>query len=425
MPVTVIESTSEFITLQITIPLRQSFLDTEETIQAVLNETGAIASGEALKQLDTDGSALVMGGMNWSSKGKLPKTYQTPYGTVEVCRHVYQTSAGGETLCPLETNARIILTSTPRFAKQIAHKYAEMSSVRVVEDLRENHGRMVHRSFVQTLAEAVGQIALLKEEDWHYQTPKVPVEITTVSLGVDGTCLLLCEDGFRQTMVGTISLYDALGERQHTTYVAAAPEHGRETFLERMRREIEHVKRLYPQAHYQGLADGAPENWIFLEPLTDTQVLDFFHATQYLDNVAKALHPRNQAYQKGWMDEHCHSLKHEVGAAQRLLAEMETIVPQRVSHSVRQGLQDAITYFRNHHHQMHYAEALACQLPIGSGVTEAACKVIVKARLCGSGMKWKERGAGIVLSLRTLSYSQGRWQQFWSKISRYGVTLPK
>ncbi len=45
-------------------------------------------------------------------------------------------------------------------------------------------------------------------------------------------------------------------ERQHTTYIAAAPEHGRDTFLARMQREVEQVKRLYPQAHYQGLADG-------------------------------------------------------------------------------------------------------------------------------------------------------------------------
>jgi hypothetical protein len=425
MSATIIESNGERVTLQITIPLSQSFLETEETIQSVLNEAGSIASGEALKQYDTNGRAIEIGGMKWTSKGQMPKTYQTPYGTVEVLRHVYQSSAGGKTFCPLEVDARIIITSTPRFAKQIAHKYAEMSSVRLVEDLRENHGREVHRSFVQTLAEAVGTIALLKEEDWHYQTPKLAVEIATVSIGVDGTCLLLCEDGFRQTMVGTISLYDWAGERQHTTYVAAAPEYGRETFLGRMEREIEHIKHLYPDAHYQGLADGAPENWTFLAPFTNTQVLDFFHATQYLDKVAKALHPRNQTHRKSWMDEHCHMLKHEIGAAERLLAEMVAIVPQRVSQSVREGLQDAITYFQNHHHQMHYAQAVARHLPIGSGVTEAGCKVIVKARLCGSGMKWKKHGAGIVLSLRTLSYSQGRWQQFWSKINRYGFTLPE
>jgi hypothetical protein len=72
---------------------------------------------------------------------------------------------------------------------------------------------------------------------------------------------------------------------------------------------------------------------------------------------------------------------------------------------------------------MHYAEALSQQLPIGSGVTEAGCKVIIKARLCAAGMKWKEQGVAIVLSLRTLSYSQGRWPQFWSKINQYGFNL--
>lgn len=172
----------------------------------MLNEAGTLASGEALKQFDTDGSAIEVVGAKWTSKGKLPKTYQKDYGAVEIQRHVYQSSEGGATFCPLEVDGRIIITSTPRFAKQISHKYAEMSSPRLVEDLEENHGRSVHRSFVQTLAEAVGSIALLKEENWHYQTPKLSMPVSTVSIGVDGTCLLLCEGGFRQAMVGTISL---------------------------------------------------------------------------------------------------------------------------------------------------------------------------------------------------------------------------
>ena len=50
-------------------------------------------------------------------------------------------------------------------------------------------------------------------------------------------------------------------------------------------------------------------------------------------------------------------------------------------------------------------------LPIGLGVTEAACKMIVKQRLCQSGMKWYEKGASITLSLRTLERSN-RWEQF-------------
>ena len=62
-------------------------------------------------------------------------------------------------------------------------------------------------------------------------------------------------------------------------------------------------------------------------------------------------------------------------------------------------------------------------LPIGSGVTEAACKVPVKQRLCGSGMKWKEPGAAAVLNVRCLTYTTGRWSQSRSKIDRYGFPV--
>jgi hypothetical protein len=61
-------------------------------------------------------------------------------------------------------------------------------------------------------------------------------------------------------------------------------------------------------------------------------------------------------------------------------------------------------------------------LPIGSGVTEAACKSVVKERLCGSGMKWSSQGAGDVLRLRALVKSKGRWEDFWEKAARFGFS---
>ncbi len=109
--------------------------------------------------------------------------------------------------------------------------------------------------------------------------------------------------------------------------------------------------------------------------------------------------------------------------AHTILAEMLEIDDSKLGKTNRETLQAAITYFRNHAHQMNYAEAIAQHLPIGSGVTEAGGKIIVKARLGGAGMKWKEVGAAVVLSLRTLSYTKGRWPQFWAKINQYGFSL--
>ena len=135
--------------------------------------------------------------------------------------------------------------------------------------------------------------------------------------------MLMCEEKFREAMVGTISLYDAQGERQQTTYIAARPEYGPETFFRRINREVEHIIKLFPDADRQGLVDGAPENWKFLEPLTDTQVLDFQHAIKYLKNVAQALHPRSPKKRKAWLDKHCHQLKHQEEKAVKQLEKME------------------------------------------------------------------------------------------------------
>ena len=42
---------------------------------------------------------------------------------------------------------------------------------------------------------------------------------------------------------------------------------------------------------------------------------------------------------------------------------------------------------------------------------------------CKSGAKWKDRGARAVLSLRTLRYSASYWQQFWDKVTEWGVPV--
>ena len=412
------------IKIELTLELSRSMLDTEINIQKGLNEVGCIASKEALKYLDTDGSPLKIGEETWKSKGEQPKEYQTPYGEVIINRHVYQRSVGGKTYCPLEREARIIITSTPLFAKQVSSKMSGMAGKEVKNDLVENHGRKVALSYIQRLSEAVGSIVQAKEEAWSYAPPKEEVKITTVGIGLDGTCMLMCEDGYREAMVGSISLYDSEGERQHTIYLGAAPEYGKKSFLTRLEREIERVKKRYPEAKFVGIADGAESNGQFLEKQTEEQILDFYHASGYLGALAEALHPNTVSKQKEWLTKNCRELKYEKGKAAELLNLMKE-VKQEKSHSknLTEKLQAAITYYENHQHQMDYAEYIEKKYPIGSGVTEAACKTLVKQRLCCSGMRWKEKGAEIILSLRALVLTKERWSQFWAKLDQYGFPV--
>jgi hypothetical protein len=439
MATQLVNSSPGSITLQITVPFDRSMLDFETRLQQELNEAGTLATAEQLRRFDADGSPIQVGPTTLYSKGQLPKEYQTPYGAVAIDRHVYQSAQGGSTFCPLERDARIIVTSTPLFAKIVSSKvtstplfakivsskYAEFGAARVRRDLLENHGRGVSKCLVQDLADAVAAVALAKEESWSYSLPRWDEPPMSVSVGLDGSCMHLSEDGWRETMVGTLGFYDADGERLHTIYLGATPEYGKATFLERMTREVERARAELPGVRFIGIADGAKGNWDFLERHTAVQVVDFWHAAQYLGGAAAVLFRGQEGAKRVWLEEMCHILKHDVGGASRVIRELQSKARVRPWAKQSEEVIDAVRYFKNQHGEgrMNYAARVVAHEPIGSGVTEAACKVIVKQRLCGSGMRWKEGGAAAVLSLRCLTYTPERWGQFWSKVDQYGFPV--
>jgi hypothetical protein len=421
----VVSKSGNEVTVEVRVQLKGSLLEMEGAIQEATNAVGCCITEEALKRFDADGSPMRVGEIKLTARGRDPKEYQTPYGVVEVERYVYQSSRGGRVFCPLEHQARIVRGATPLFASQISHKYAQLNVRAVQTDLEQNHGRKVATSYIQNVAEWVSDIATAKEEDWAYEMPALASPIATVVVSLDGAMIPMADsEGYREAMAGTLSFYDYEGERQHTIYLAAAPEYGKQEFTQRMEREIARAKERFPDALYLGIADGAASNWRFLEQHTDRQLIDFFHATEYVGKIAQALYPqrRDQDKRTRWQHEHCKKLKSDPDALDVLIDEAARLSPRRtLSQQVRDGVVSAWTYFTNHRHQMDYPGFIAEALPIGSGVTEAACKTLVKQRLCASGMRWKNKGAKVVLSLRALTNTAGRWAQFWQKIDQFGA----
>jgi len=415
---------TDSITIEVTLPLTGSMLQAEEAIQDALNEAGLLATEKNLQRFDTDGSPIQLGSVRMTSKGQFAQDYETPYGSVSVLRHVYQTSEGGRTFCPLEEDARMVLNATPKFAKLVSYKYAEAGADAVVDDLLECHHRKLSKRYVKSLGDIVGAYAVAKEETWSYALPPFERPCASIAIGVDGTCMLLQEDGWRLAMTGTIAFYDARGERLHTIYAGATPQYGKEKFHAKFRREVERVKEAYPNVPYIGLGDGAADNWSYLRPLTDHQTLDFYHASEYVGKAAVVMFKgaKKKAEREAWLENQLHQLKHKQGAASRLLS----VLDEFLSTTLLTNAEDAktvlgtITYLHNQKERMRYSYSVQRNWPIGSGVTEAACKTLIKHRLCKSGSRWKDDGALAVLSIRGLRLTTGRWEEFWRNLDQYG-----
>jgi hypothetical protein len=80
----------------------------------------------------------------------------------------------------------------------------------------------------------------------------------------------------------------------------------------------------------------------------------------------------------------------------------------------KKRLSSARKFFKNNLGRMAYANYYHAGMPVGSGPVEAACKSIVKSRMCRSGMRWTPEGGAAILSLRTIVKSD-RWDTCWGE----------
>ncbi len=401
-----------------------SMLESETKIQELVNEAGNLMTEKRLAEFDADGSPIMIGDIKMTTKGKYTAEYETPFGQITAERHLYQTNSGGKTFCPLNQNARIVKkTCTPKLAKTISNKYANLAAGEVVTDMGENHSRELTRSYIQDVSEFVGSVVDAKEEVWNYDIPNINDPVSTIGLSMDGASVLILKEGYREVMTGAISLYNNEGDRAHSMYYAVEPEHGKNRFFARMEAAISEVKKQFPNALCLGISDGAKDLWKFLKKHTDEQILDYYHASEYLSGASHSIFSKDERRRKAWLDNAYSSLKHDNNYPAAVIREMEEVSGKKLKKADKEKLESAIAYFKNNKSRMRYADNLKRNLPIGSGVIEAACKTVVKNRLCRTGMKWKSKGVKIVLSLRAMIKSRGKWNSFWNKINIVGVPI--
>jgi hypothetical protein len=143
-------------------------------------------------------------------------------------------------------------------------------------------------------------------------------------------------------------------------------------------------------------------------------VLDWYHAAEHLSDFAAVRYGADEVSRKKWAEQAKGILSEQGGDA--LLTHLRSVeLPSEAKPEMGKEWRKLIGYFENNRHRTDYPGYRAKGWDIGSGPTEAGCK-IVGERLKGSGMRWVEEGAATVGALRALYVSGGKlWDGFWSQ----------
>jgi hypothetical protein len=146
-------------------------------------------------------------------------------------------------------------------------------------------------------------------------------------------------------------------------------------------------------------------------------ILDWYHAAEHLHRFAASRYPQDPEAAERW-SQRAKGILYEGGGA-ALLADLQR--PEQwpnLRGEVREELRTLVGYFENNRHRTDYPTYRAKGWDIGSGPTEAGCKLIGQ-RLKGAGMRWVEDGAATIGALRALYLSGPRlWDGFWEQPRR-------
>jgi hypothetical protein len=167
-----------------------------------------------------------------------------------------------------------------------------------------------------------------------------------------------------------------------------------------------------PEQQRVALTDGAEalQEQMLAQFPEHTLVLDIIHATEYLWDAANALLGESHRERKGWVRRRLDQVLS--GASATVSAELEVRAQEEVTEAQRKALLKTAGYYRRNQPYMHYDEYLAWGWPIGTGVVEGACGHLVKDRMEGAGMRWKQAGAQAVLDLRAVRLNDD-WDGYW------------
>jgi hypothetical protein len=165
------------------------------------------------------------------------------------------------------------------------------------------------------------------------------------------------------------------------------------------------------------LGDGAP--WIVgqVEEQFGAQgsyLVDFYHVCVYLNDASKAI-TADATAQRAWMDEQKDALK--TGRLDQVLRALAGHIEPPEMADASAPVRRCHRYLSERRAYLKYRDALANDLPIGSGEIESAHRSIAQQRLKRPGAWWRVDHAEYMLALR-ITRQNGDWAAYWAMLSK-------
>jgi hypothetical protein len=419
----------------------ESFESFEERLHKQLQEVERELLAEDLATSDVDVPGIMVEGTAYRRVLRAEETYMTAAGPVRVTRTLYKdrSDEAERAIIPMELKAGIVGGFwTPMAARQAAWVVSQMAP----QTAEELFTRLGHMSPSKS---SLDRLPKLLAERWNddrkgfeealREAMVVPQEAVSVMASLDGVLAPMKDGGavrkraataargqlakgpagYREVGCATLSFCDKDGKSLAVVRMARMPEPHKASLKELLKAELAAALEQRPDLRLVKAADGANDNWTFLsnELPEGDEVVDFFHAAEHLNHAVAAAYGDGTVEARRRFADLRHVLLEEEGGAKKVI---RSLTYMRDKHPRSTTIATELAYFRKRHNRMRYAEMKAQGLPIGTGVTEAACKTLVTQRLKQSGMRWSQDGGQSILNLRSWAQSE-RFDQAWALLA--------
>src|SRR5262245_9617600 len=163
------------------------------------------------------------------------------------------------------------------------------------------------------------------------------------------------------------------------------------------------------------IADGAEWIWHRVERLRTlaeipavkvVEVLDFYHASQYLSETLATCHTMPKAQRHALYKRLRHALRHQTDGVEAVQEALRALATNHRSKAITR----ALGYLETHAHRMRYVTLEARKLSIGSGQVESAVRRVVNLRFKAPGSFWTATTVSSLMHLRA-AFKAGRWDE--------------